>query len=155
MAIYVVGGISTAIFCWSLIEQYSLDKTQFNVAVLFNKSIILPDAKLCFDISNRIPYAPNATQIGKEMFLSMELKYIFDKQTSRETFLDPKQNWSESLLFITCQYISMMTQYEIQNSAGTGLIYNIGLSSLFGSEYPITTPDTGMLLDFQCFGQIK
>jgi hypothetical protein len=124
IVIYAAGGIWTAIYCWGLIQQYNSDQTQFNVAILYNKSLTLPDARLCLDISDGpIYYSPNATDVGKKMVLTNKLENYFHQTTAignRETFLDPKQHWTEPLLFVTYLYVAMMTYHEI----GSGDIFN-------------------------------
>jgi hypothetical protein len=122
--VYTAGSVSTAIYCWGLIQQYISDQTQFNVAILFNKSIILPDAQLCFDLTNGpIYYSPNSKDVGRKMVLTNELENYFINQTTtvgnRENFLDRNQNWPESLVFVSYLYISILTNYEISNFEDT------------------------------------
>ena len=115
--IYVAGGVTTAFYCWNLIEQYTLDQTKYNVDVLFNNSITLPNGRLCFELFDVGPlqYDPNPNDIGKKMVLTLELQKIFEESTgiaSREEFLDQKQNWPQPLTFAGYLYVNFMTSYE-------------------------------------------
>jgi hypothetical protein len=117
IVIYTAGGISTAIFCYRLIQQYNLGQTQFNVAILFNKSIILPDARLCFSL-DRGPFLNtwNSKDWGANMLLTNELETYFEETravSNRETFLNRNQKWPESLVYASYMYVTILTDYEI------------------------------------------
>jgi hypothetical protein len=117
MVIYTAGGISTVIYCYGLIQQYIQGNTRFNVAILFNKSIILPDARLCFDLSyGPLFYVQNSKDFEKNMLLSKEMEAYFIKETAidnRETFLDLNRKWPESLVFASYMYVRFLTEYEL------------------------------------------
>jgi hypothetical protein len=136
--IYTVGGVATAIYCWILIQQYSAGETQYNVALLVNKSISLPDGRLCLDHENApVYYAQNPSDVGVKMVLTNALEHYFNSTTAiatREAFLDPKQNWNESLTFAASMYVSMLMNYEIGQ--------NINILDVSQFEYRVVEDST-------------
>jgi hypothetical protein len=119
--IYTTGYVFTAINCWGLIQQYTSDITQYNVNLLFNKSINLPDACLCFynPYFRPLYYSSNLNNVDVKLVLTQDLENYFNQTTairSREEFFDQTTTWPESLKFAAFLYISMMTSYEM-NSA--------------------------------------
>jgi hypothetical protein len=111
MIIYTAGGVSTAIYCKGLLDQYNSKITQYNVNILFNTSINLPDARLCFDLSNGpLFYYTNSSDIEKEMVLTNQLEIYFNKTANRKVFLD--QPWPKVMSFTAFLYASRLTAYE-------------------------------------------